>query len=285
MKKLNVLGLVLVLLLGLSGCFRIPPPIPEAGGGSGGGGSSGGLQLTAYELQRIGDKIFTNEAGGDIGKLVHWNIGEDFASMGIGHFTWYPPGRRQTYGSTFPGLVNYLHRNGARAPSWLLYSAQRGAPWYSRQELLSVKHTPQVKQLENYLYASRGLQAKYILARAQNAVPRLVNATPPYLRSRVSQNLNALANTRGGWYPIVDYVNFKGEGLNRNGGYRGQNWGLLQVLEEMNPSPPGQRALNEFAEAAYRVLYRRVQNSPPSRNEARWLPGWRNRVNTYRYPL
>ena len=37
-----------------------------------------------------------------------------------------------------------------------------------------------------------------------------------------------------------------------------------------------------FAEGAARVLQRRVELSPPERNEQRWLPGWMNRVDTYR---
>ena len=46
--------------------------------------------LSPVELQVIGDQIFKNEGGGNVNNLVHWNDGENFASMGIGHFTWYP---------------------------------------------------------------------------------------------------------------------------------------------------------------------------------------------------
>ncbi|MFM8981770.1 MAG: hypothetical protein ACKOLA_02485, partial [Spartobacteria bacterium] len=60
--------------------------------------------------------------------------------------------------------------------------------------------------------------------------------------------------------------------------YNSQGWGLLQVLETM---PASGNALPEFAKAADTVLTRRVKNSPPSRNEAKWLPGWRNRLATY----
>ena len=112
-----------------------------------------------------------------------------------------------------------------------------------------------------------------------------MDAAPANLRGHVSNNLNAVANTPGGWYALIDYTNFKGEGLNRSGGYNGQNWGLLQVLEEMRPIQPGQQALHEFADAAMRVLERRVRNSPPANNERRWLAGWSNRVNTYRRML
>jgi hypothetical protein len=244
--------------------------------------------LSSAEVRRIGDKIFQNESGGDVNKLIHWNKGEDFASMGIGHFTWYPAARRQKFGNTFPGMLNYLESRGVRLPQWVQRAKHRGAPWRTRAQLLRDKNNPQVQQLQRILFETRYLQAEYIMQRAQRAMPKLVTTAPPHLRSMVANNLNAVANSRGGWYPLIDYVNFKGEGLNRHGGYkkRGgnerQNWGLLQVLEEMHPAAPGQGALNEFSSAAMRVLQRRVRNSPRSNNEKRWLAGWSSRISTYR---
>ena len=242
-------------------------------------------QAQTDELYAIGTKIFQNETGGRIDQLVHWNHREDFASMGIGHFTWYPAGRRQSFGNTFPGLLDYLKMNGVQLPAWVQRARFEGAPWRTRGELMRAKNTPEVKQFAQLLYNTRHLQAKYIMDRAMRAMPKLVKKTPPHLRAHVAKNLNDVANSRGGRYVLVDYVNFKGEGLNRHGGYKGQNWGLLQVLEEMRPTQVGQPALNEFADAAMRVLERRVRNSKPSRNERKWLPGWRNRTNTYRNPV
>ena len=238
------------------------------------------------ELTMIGDKIFKNEAGGIKSKLVHWNVGENFAAMGIGHFTWYPSGpRRHRFGNTFPGLLGYLEKNGEVLPAWLQHAKRNGAPWNSRTALMRAKGSRQVNELEDLLYRTRHLQAEYIIKRAQRAMPKLVKKTPSRLRTHVADNLNAVANTPGGWYALVDYVNFKGEGLNRHGGYKGQNWGLLQVLENMHPSRPGSQALSNFSSSALAILTRRVRNSPKRRNEARWLRGWTKRVNTYRYPL
>jgi hypothetical protein len=240
--------------------------------------------LSNAELRLIADKIFKNESGGDYNNLVHWNDGEDFASMGVGHFTWYPAGRSARFGNTFPDVLEHLQASGVQMPVWLQQARYQGAPWHSKAELMYAKQTGQVQELQALLYQTRLLQAAFIVDRARRAMPQLVNASTPQLRSQVAQNLNAVANTPGGWYVLVDYVNFKGEGLNRTGGYNGQNWGLLQVLEDMNPGQQGQQALNEFADAATRVLARRVRNSPPARNEARWLAGWSNRINTYRNP-
>lgn len=247
--------------------------------------TTGGMpQLSQHELTLIADKIYRNESGGNYNNLVHWNDGEDFASMGVGHFTWYPAGRQARFGNTFPDLLGYLQTNGTQLPAWVQQARYQGAPWKSKGELMYAKQTGQVQELQNLLYQTRMLQAAYIVERARRAMPQLVSAAPATSRARVAQNLNAIANTPGGWYVLVDYVNFKGEGLDPYGGYNGQNWGLMQVLENMQPSQPGQQALHEFANAATRILERRVRNSPPARNEARWLAGWSNRVETYRNP-
>jgi hypothetical protein len=250
-------------------------------------GTEGGSvlpQMSSHELMMIADRIFKNESGSDPDNLVHWNDGENFASMGLGHFTWYPAGRQARFGNTFPDLLGHLQANGVALPAWVQQARYQGAPWRTKAELMHAKQTGQVQELQNLLYQTRLLQAAYIVERARRAMPKLVNAAPAASRARIGQNLNAIANTPGGWYALVDYVNFKGEGLNISGGYNGQNWGLLQVLEDMQPSQSGQQALHSFADAASRVLARRVRNSPPARNEARWLAGWSSRVNTYRYP-
>ena len=250
-----------------------------------GGGRNGIGSLSDSEIRAIGDKIFQNESGGKIANLVHWNNGENFASMGIGHFTWYPAGRRARFGNTFPGLLDHLQANGVQLPVWVQKARYTGAPWRTRGELGNAKRSQQVQELQNLLYQTRYLQATYIFERAKRAMPRVVKATPDHLKGLVAQNLNAVANTRGGWYALIDYVNFKGEGLSRNGGYKGQNWGLLQVLENMRPSQPGQQALNNFADSATAILQRRVNNSDPRRNEAKWMHGWTVRINTYRHPF
>ena len=95
----------------------------------------------------------------------------------------------------------------------------------------------------------------------------------------------AVASVPNGMYALIDYVNFKGEGTNPAEHYRGIGWGLRQVLEEMRSVSPGQPAAVEFAEAAKRVLQRRVDNSPPGRGEARWLAGWWNRCDSYKRNL
>jgi hypothetical protein len=97
----------------------------------------------------------------------------------------------------------------------------------------------------------------------------------------VQQQFDRVANSPKGCYALVDYVNFKGEGVLATERYAGQGWGLLQVLEGMSQESSGPDAVKNFAESAKRVLTNRVRNSPPARNESRWLPGWLHRINTY----
>ena len=84
-----------------------------------------------------------------------------------------------------------------------------------------------------------------------------------------------------GCYALIDYVNFKGEGILETERYKGRGWGLMQALAGMTGNQEG-AAPDEFAEAAASVLRERVENSPPDRHERRWLAGWLNRVATYR---
>jgi hypothetical protein len=99
--------------------------------------------------------------------------------------------------------------------------------------------------------------------------------------AQIQERFDRVASTAQGCYALVDYVNFKGEGVLATERYAGQGWGLLQVLEGMTGENNGPAAVKSFAESAKAVLKNRVHNSPPARNEAKWLPGWLKRVDTY----
>jgi hypothetical protein len=108
-------------------------------------------------------------------------------------------------------------------------------------------------------------------------LPKMLQAAQPAEREKILRNFYHVAAEPLGPYALVDYVNFKGEGTLESERYKGEGWGLLQVLEAMREGP----ALVEFQRAAESVLSRRVKNSPPGRGESRWLPGWKNRIRTY----
>jgi hypothetical protein len=138
-----------------------------------------------------------------------------------------------------------------------------------------------MRELRQFLANTVDLQAQFLVARLQQSLAKILEEAPPSERGNVERQFARVAATPHGCYALVDYVNFKGEGVLHTERYRGEGWGLLQVLQEMHGSESGAAAAREFSNSAAAILRRRVQNSPPERHEARWLSGWLNRVRSY----
>ncbi len=238
-----------------------------------------GVTLSRNEAIKIGKRIWQNECNGTITGLTAWNEGENFASLGIGHFIWYPKGQRGPFEESFPKLVSFMTVRGVKLPTLLLGAGERACPWNSRQEFLRAQYSPEMKQLRQFLAGTVDVQAEFLIARLQNALSKMLAEAEPADRANVEQQFERMTRTPQGCYALVDYVNFKGEGVLHTERYQGQGWGLLQVLEQMPADEDD--AVKEFSRAAVVVLKRRVANSPPERGEARWLPGWLNRVRSY----
>ena len=230
---------------------------------------------------KIGKRVWQNECGGTTSGLTSWNQGEDFASLGIGHFIWYPKGQRGPFEESFPDLVKFVSSRGAKIPT-SLQGVARGqpCPWNSRAEFLQAQNSPEMNQLRRFLADTIDLQAEFLVARLQAALPKMLAEAAPADRTNVHQQFERLTKTPQGCYALIDYVNFKGEGVLHTERYQGQGWGLLQVLEAMHGTSES-GASDEFAQAAKAVLTRRVQNAPSDRHESRWLTGWLRRVNSY----
>jgi len=237
------------------------------------------VSLSPAETRRIGKKIWQNECNGTLAGLTSWNAGENFASLGIGHFIWYPKGAHGPFDESFPGFVSFASARGVQLPEVL--RAQGDCPWNSRAEFNQASQTEQMKELRQFLAKTVDLQAEFLVQRLQQALPKMLAHAVPSKRTQVQQQFDRVANSAMGCYALVDYVNFKGEGVLATERYAGQGWGLLQVLEGMSQESSSREAVKNFAESAKRVLTRRVRNSPPGRNEARWLPGWLTRIDTY----
>jgi hypothetical protein len=237
------------------------------------------IALSHAEALRIGKKIWQNECNGTVSGLTSWNEGENFASLGIGHFIWYPKGQRGPFEESFPKLISFISSRGAKLPKLLLGAGELPCPWNSRAEFLRAQQTSEMKELRQFLADTVDLQAEFLVNRLGNALPKMLDEAAPAERQNVQQQFEHLASTPQGCYALVDYVNFKGEGVLHTERYHGEGWGLLQVLEGMRAN--GTSAITEFSRSAATVLKRRVQNSPPERNEARWLSGWLNRVHSY----
>ncbi|MFL6588671.1 MAG: hypothetical protein ACJ8M4_00710 [Chthoniobacterales bacterium] len=237
------------------------------------------VQLSPAETRRIGNRIWQNECGGTVAGLTSWNAGENFASLGIGHFIWYPKGVRGPFEESFPKFVEFASARGAKLPAVV---DQRGAcPWSSRTEFNQAAQSQPMKELREFLTRTIDLQAEFLVKRLREALPKMLAEGGAANHRVVQGRFDSVASTATGCYALVDYVNFKGEGVLATERYAGQGWGLLQVLEGMKDDASGTAAARNFAESARAVLKNRVRNSPPERNEARWLPGWLKRVDTY----
>lgn len=230
---------------------------------------------------RIGIKIWYNETGGQVLGLTSWESGEAFASMGIGHFVWYPNNSLQRRYGTFGGLIEYIQNHGMTPPPWLIDRGQViYSPWLTRAEFNAALYSLPMEQLRYFLVLSIPLQARYMVERMEAALPEMLQAAPAYDRDYIRRKFYQIASTPQGVYDLVDYVDFKGLGIGSDA-YDGQSWGLLQVLQTMRFAPSYMSTLRAFAWSADQVLIERVENAPPDSDDGRYLVGWRRRVRTY----
>jgi len=94
------------------------------------------------QLERIAKLIFQNECGSREACLTSWNKGEEFASLGIGHFIWYPEGtteKEKHFSESFPKLIRSMRQQGVAVPAWL--NEDTGSPWLDREAFEKAKKT------------------------------------------------------------------------------------------------------------------------------------------------
>lgn len=233
-------------------------------------------EFSDKELDSIGRRIWLNECGGRRDGLTSWNGGEQFASLGIGHFIWYPAGKKGPFDEGFPPLVRYLAEQGEKVPAWML---DQPCPWTTRDAFRADFQSAKMRELRNLLAGTVRHQAAFIVRRMEASLPKILAAASAAQRDNVKAQFERMRSSADGAFTLIDYVNFKGEGIKETERYKGEGWGLLQVLAGMSGKGPG--AVKEFARSAESILTRRVRNAPPARGEARWLQGWKNRVRRY----
>lgn len=242
------------------------------------------LQLSQAELAKVGAQIYKNETGGKRDNLAVWNQGENFPSLGIGHFIWFKADEPAHFEETFPALVTFIANQGVPLPKIL--QKNRSAPWKTREAFNRAKASGELDELIQFLENTQELQTLFIYQRLQNALQKMkqVSQYPDFIEMKFYE----VAGVPNGLYALIDYVNFKGEGINPKERYKGEGWGLMQVLEKMDLVATGDTEatknaaiLRSFRNAAESVLTERVKNADPQKGEERWLPGWINRLNTY----
>lgn len=237
--------------------------------------------LAPSQADWIADQIFQNECNRRVSCLTSWNAGEDFPSLGIGHFIWYRQGQKERFVESFPDLLGYYVARGVDLPDWIAGLPGWESPWPDRDAFLDDIDSPRMQSLRDFLNETRGVQAEYIVRRLERSLPALMAAAEQPEAIAAEFYRVAGSDVPHGMYALIDYVNFKGEGTAVSERYQGEGWGLLQVLQTMQVAPRSGTVLEQFAAAARQVLARRIDNAPAERGEERWRQGWNNRTLTY----
>jgi len=236
------------------------------------------IAVSDNEALTIGMKIWFNESGGKLTGLVMWNQGEKCASLGIGHFTWYP----YPLGSAndgFPQFVKYLRQQGIAVPNWLRADAARYAIWSNREEFIAAEASRQMYELRIFLQESIAMQARFMAHQLETVLPKLLANIPPHERPYVCTQFYKLAHTEAGLYAMMDYLNFRGNGASNS--YGTNNTGLLRVLQDMRYAPPMATPVQAFTWSAKNALTRRLAHASEDSQDTHWIVGWLKRVDRY----
>jgi hypothetical protein len=237
------------------------------------------ITISQDQAKAIGKKIWHNESRGTIEGLTCWNEGEEFSSLGIGHFIWYPNHQKKLFKDSFPSLIKYFIEHDVSVPRWLVKAIHNGCPWKTRTEFLAAQDSAKMRALRKLLVDTVDLQTKFMILRLEKIM--CTKKLHPIKLIRIKKQMHRMITSDKGIYALIDYLNFKGEGLKSSEYYNGTGWGLVQVLDKMQGTASGKSATQEFANTALLLLNQRIKNAPAQRNEARWLPGWINRIKTY----
>lgn len=231
----------------------------------------------------IGIKVWQNECAGTVDGLTSWNDGEEFPSLGIGHFIWYPIHRKGPFTETFPALLQFFKEQGVELPRWL--EETRGCPWKNRNEFRRAmqQHSKQMQEVRHLLQKTIPLQAQFLQIRLDEALPSILSQVPEEKKNKIQTLYQRIQEHPNGQYVLIDYVNFKGYGTSSQEKYADAGWGLYQVLDHMSDDPQAD-PIEEFVKSAKFLLEQRVKNAPSIRNEQRYLQGWFFRLDTYATP-
>lgn len=257
--------------------------------------------LSQTGAKQIGSQIWKNESGQSLDGLLHWNRFEDFCSVGIGHFLWFPKSyeeRDAAFVETFPKLLQLLQGSGRPLPEGL--TPDSDCPWETIEEFQFAKssETQDYLVLRNLLVSTIDQQTQFMVKRLFQALIDILKESNADQREAIKDNILKLLESKAHYYPLVDYVNFKGIGTDPRETYlipknvwtgnpddHGEvrvGWGLRQVLLKMTKSNEVDN-VEEFVRAAKLVLdFRLVYRDANLPQRDRWREGWFNRLDTYK---
>ncbi len=191
------------------------------------------LKLSDKQADFIAQKVWQNEGAGLDKYLVHWNDGEDFASVGIGHFIWFSKGHTERFREVFPMANRLLWKT--KVSKCLLAQCQNAIAMEYQRRHLSQQNRQKAKQYTNlfdFLKATMPEQAAFMAQRLSEALPQMLETiddakTQELIKRRfyeVMHNQDGSVNEQG-LYVLLDYTNFKGEGTLESERYKGRRVG------------------------------------------------------------
>ena len=268
MKKIIFLfaGALSILFVGASVSAQSIPTSAELA-------QSSLLHLTDAQMLEIGKRIWQNQSGGEISGITSWNEKDKCAYIGINECIWYTQDNPNIFQENWPTMALYLKDHGFPIEDWMLGYC----PWETKEDFVASLDGPQVTSLRSILSTDEAViaQARRVAEQLNASLPKMLEGLSDEDAARVRANFERVSQEPLGWYALIDYVNFKGEGTLETERFNGEGWGLLQVLETMTPEGPAMKA---FVDAAEIMLKRLISNHPSA---ARSLPGWEARLQTY----
>ena len=244
------------------------------------------INLSQSQANYIAKKVWQNEGAGLDKYLIHWNNGEDFASIGIGHFIWFSKGHKERFREVFPMFLKFVEQKNIKMPKWL--NSKTPLPWNNKKSFYKAKKakSKKYKELFAFIKTTQPYQAEFMAKRVNQVLPQILKTIKNKKQKTLIQKRfnHILYNKHSkidkqGLYILIDYTNFKGEGTLPSERYKNQGWGLLQVLKHINPKEKNK--FKAFATSAKKMLSRRIKNSPKARGEERWRKGWNIRLDGY----
>lgn len=292
-------------------------------------------------LQKLSEALYKNEADCKNHNLTHWGKNEEFPSLGLPHAIWYGTSSSKKYQEQFPELIRYLRKNlnaSDQQISWPLLLQKNPlppAPWASQAEFAEIKKVSlaienvkeslqlaDIKKNKAALYKDAyslfeirhflsnpkilQLQAQFVIEKTFLSLHRILAAShreSPTEAQELYQKIQLLLGSPEGVLSIVDYLNFKGEGLKPSertplGKYP---WGLKTVLEIMPSSASVNAAIKaptdasaeinlQFTKAALCSLQRMAYHSGAADSKDQlqryaWLNGgWKTRLESNYLP-
>ena len=149
------------------------------------------VELSDAQALEIGRRIWKNESGATVNGLTAWNTGEEFASLGIAHFIWYPEGKQGPFEESFPKLATYLAKQGVRVPSMDARSMSLEDPGNIHGRFSKVRR---MLELRGLLKTTIARQARFAALRLEQALPKMLAAASSSERERIKAQLLS-----GGW--------------------------------------------------------------------------------------